>query len=94
MLAISFAILVTPEALEKHVKRANWQAIILTLILIIAWPIPMHLTKGVMGKGGFGVWIFVAFAWGIIGGVVIIVLPILDYVKKKSPPKEAAIADA
>ena len=52
--------------------------------------IPMHLTKGVMGKGGFGIWIFVAFAWGIIGGVVIIVLPILDWVKKKSPAKEGS----
>ena len=80
----------TKEALQTHVKRANIQAIVLTLILIIAWPIPMHLTKGVMGKGGFGIWIFVAFAWGIIGGVVIIVLPILDWVKKKSPAKEGS----
>ena len=75
----------TPAELKVEAKRANWQAIILTFILILAWPIPMHLTQGVMGKGGFTIWIAVAFGWGIIGGVVIIVLPILDWVKKKSP---------
>jgi len=80
----------TPEALQKDAKRANIQAIVLTLILVLFWPIPMHLTKGVMGKGGFTIWIAVAFAWGILGGVVIIVLPILDWVKKKSPAKEAS----
>jgi len=80
----------TPEALQKDSKRANIQALVLTFILIILWPIPMHLTQGVMGKGGFTIWIAVAFGWGIIGGVVIIVLPILDWVKKKSPAKEAS----
>merc|ERR1712072_1277892 len=51
----------TPEALQKDAKRANIQAIVLTLILVLFWPIPMHLTKGVMGKGGFTIWIAVAF---------------------------------
>merc|ERR1711881_676618 len=75
---------------QNDPKRANIQAIVLTLILVLFWPIPMYLTKGVMGKGGFTIWIAVAFAWGILGGVVIIVLPILDWVKKKSPAKEAS----
>merc|ERR1711939_419638 len=71
-------------------KAAFDWSLLETLIPVVLWPIPMHLTQGVMGKGGFTIWIAVAFGWGIIGGVVIIVLPILDWVKKKSPAKEAS----
>jgi hypothetical protein len=45
------------------------------------WPIPQHLSGGVFEPWGFTVWIFSAFIWGIVGGIVIIVLPIVDFMK-------------
>ena len=71
----------SPEELQKDVKRANVQAILLTLFLVVLWPIPQHLSGGVFEPWGFTVWIFSAFIWGIVGGIVIIVLPIVDFMK-------------
>jgi Na+/proline symporter len=78
-----------PESLQKDAKRANLQAIVLSIFLVILWPIPQHFSGGVFEPWGFSVWIASAFIWGIVGGLVIIILPIVDFIKqgKKSAGK-------
>jgi Na+/proline symporter len=72
-------------SLKKDATRANWQAIVLTLILVVAWPIPQHISGGVFTKGGFGVWIGVAFIWAMLGALVIIIMPPVEFLMKKKP---------
>ena len=75
------------ESLEKDAKRANIQALALTFFLIILWPVPQHLSGGVFEPWGFTVWVGAAFVWGIIGGLVIVIMPIMDFLKKPAPAK-------
>jgi len=71
----------TDERLQKQVKIAVGASLFLTFVLIIAWPIPMHLTVGVFSKGRFTTWVVVEMMWAIIGGIVIIVLPVYETVR-------------
>ena len=66
--------------LQAQSKRANIQAIALTFVLVILWPLPMHFIGGVFTEGGFTVWIVCAFVWAMIAAVVIIVLPPIQMV--------------
>jgi len=65
----------TDEKLSFQVKVAVWASVILTLILLVLWPVPMHLGAGVFSEGGFTTWVVVEFIWAIIGAIVIIFLP-------------------
>ena len=65
-------------SLEANAKQANIQAIILTIFLVVLWPLPMHFSGGVFTEGGFTVWIICAFVWATIGGLIIVILPPLE----------------
>jgi Na+/proline symporter len=76
-------------SLQKDAKRANIQAVVLTVFLIILWPLPQHVSGGIFEPWGFSVWIGAAFLWGIIGGLVIIIMPIMDFMKKPAAKASA-----
>jgi Na+/proline symporter len=61
--------------LETQVKIAIWASIGLTVILLVLWPIPMHVGVGVFSEGGFGAWVAVEMIWAIVGALVIIIMP-------------------
>jgi len=65
----------TEEKLTGQVKIAVIASILLTLVLLVLWPIPLHLAGGVFSEGGFTTWVVIQFLWAIIGGAVIIILP-------------------
>jgi len=71
----------TDGKLQTQVKIAVWASIILTLILLVLWPLPMHGAAGVFSKGGFTIWVVLEMLWAIIGGIVIIALPVYETVK-------------
>jgi hypothetical protein len=71
-----------PEMLKKHATRANIQALVLTIILVVIWPIPQHWSQGVFTQTGFAMWIGCAFCWALIAGLVIIILPPLQFAMK------------
>jgi Na+/proline symporter len=77
-------------SLQKDAKRANIQAVVLTVFLVILWPLPQHVSGGIFEPWGFSVWIGAAFLWGIIGGLVIIIMPIMDFMKKPASAKASA----
>lgn len=87
----------TDAKLAVQVKIAVIASIALTFILLVLWPIPMHLGGGVLSEGGFTFWIVLQFLWAIIGGAVIIILPGFELVmaflgKNKAKVKGDAIA--
>merc|ERR1719421_2165764 len=71
----------TDAKLVVQVKIAVWASIILTVILLVLWPIPMHVSTGVLGEGSFGAWVVVEIIWALLGGIVIIVLPLIELIK-------------
>lgn len=71
-----------PEQLEKDAKRANIQAIILTILLVVIWPLPQHISQGVFTVTGFGVWIGGAFIWALLAALVIIIMPPVEFILK------------
>jgi hypothetical protein len=71
----------TDAKLEFQVKIAIGASVILTFVLLVLWPIPMHLGGGVFSEGGFSIWVVIQFLWAIIGGAVIIILPGYELVR-------------
>jgi len=63
------------EQLNTQVKIAIYASIGLTIILLVLWPIPMHIGHGVFSEGGFGAWVAVEIIWALLGGIVIILMP-------------------
>jgi len=82
------------EKLGFQVKIAIVASIALTVILLIVWPIPMHLWGGVLSKGGFTFWVVIEFVWAIIGGAVIIILPGYELVRGFMGKDKLVVSDA
>jgi len=83
------------EKLQLQVKVAVGASIILTLVLLVLWPIPMHAATGVFGKGGFTMWVTLEMIWALLGGIVIIGLPLYEtYASFKQAKAMLAQADA
>eukprot|EP00929_Paragymnodinium_shiwhaense_P110631 TRINITY_DN777_c0_g2_i2.p1 TRINITY_DN777_c0_g2~~TRINITY_DN777_c0_g2_i2.p1 ORF type:complete len:867 (+),score=166.62 TRINITY_DN777_c0_g2_i2:192-2792(+) len=68
----------TDDKLQFQLKIAVIVSLTLTFILIILWPLPMHWGAGVFGVTGFTVWVFLEIIWTIVGGFVIIGVPIYE----------------
>jgi hypothetical protein len=66
------------EKLEFQVKVAVVASLVLTVVLLVLWPLPMHASTGVFGKGGFTVWVTLEMIWSLVGGLVIIGLPVYE----------------
>merc|ERR1719214_361139 len=80
----------TENRLEFQVKLAVWASIILTIILLVLWPIPMHVGTGVFSEGGFSAWVAVEMIWAIVGAIVIIIAPGVELCRTFSG-KDAAV---
>lgn len=70
----------TDEKLQRQVTIAIIASLVLTLVLLVLWPLPMHGATGVFGKGGFSVWVTLEIIWALVGGIVIIGLPVYETV--------------
>jgi len=68
----------TDAKLEVQVKIAVWASIILTILLLVLWPIPMHVSTGVLSSGSFGAWVAVEIIWALVGGLIIIIMPAVE----------------
>merc|ERR1719163_2712112 len=84
----------TDEKLKKQVTLAVVASVLLTFILLVLWPIPMHFGAGVFSKGGFTVWVTLEMIWAIIGGIVIISLPVYETVVSFKQAKKEKLAAA
>merc|ERR1712224_1128187 len=71
----------TDVKLEVQVKIAIWASIGLTIFLLVLWPIPMHGSTGVLSESGFSTWVAFEILWALIGGLVIIIMPLIELIK-------------
>jgi len=71
----------TDGKLQNHVRIAIAASVVLTIVLLVLWPLPMHGAAGVFSKGGFTVWIVLEILWAVVGGIVIIGLPVFETVQ-------------
>jgi Na+/proline symporter len=79
----------TDVRLQRQVKIAYGASVLLTFLLIIVWPLPMHFGGvGVFSKGRFAGWVAVEIIWAFIGGIVIIFLPVYETVRDANQAKK------
>jgi Na+/proline symporter len=71
----------TDAKLQKQVTIAIVASVVLTLVLLVLWPIPMHASTGVFSKGGFTAWVAIEIIWALVGGILIICLPVYETIR-------------
>jgi len=76
--------------LQVHVKIAIVASVVLTFVLLVLWPLPMHGGAGVFSEGGFTFWVVLEILWALIAGVVIIILPAVEIVLTFTKAKKEA----
>ncbi|KAJ1554108.1 hypothetical protein HK096_004985, partial [Nowakowskiella sp. JEL0078] len=64
--------------LNKAAKIAYYSSIVLTVVLILIWPLPMFFSKYVFSEGFFTGWVAFGMAWAILASIVVIFLPIVE----------------
>jgi hypothetical protein len=69
------------DKLAVQVKIAVYASIILTVLLLVLWPIPMHVGTGVLSEGGFSAWVAVEMIWAIVGAAIIVIMPLIELIK-------------
>lgn len=66
------------QILDKSSRFAKRYALLFSVILVIAWPLPMFLSGHVLSEIEFHIWIAVAFVWALGAAVTAIVLPVVE----------------
>jgi Na+/proline symporter len=69
------------DFLIKSYKKSCASALFLFVFLCGLFPGALYASSAIFGKTGFSVWIGVFMLWCFIGGMVVIILPILDFKK-------------
>ncbi|CAG8481008.1 1404_t:CDS:2 [Cetraspora pellucida] len=67
-----------PHKLKKAFKFALWSSIILTLILVVIWPLPMYFSKYVFSKPFFTFWVAISMIWAICATVAVSIFPVVE----------------
>ena len=65
-------------ALKKAFKFSVSSGLIMTLVLVVAWPIPLHAAGYVFYAGFYTLWVVIAMVWASGAAAVIIGLPIVE----------------
>jgi SSS family transporter len=70
------------ETNEKSLKKASrfsmQYGLTLTLILVVAWPIPLFFSNYVFAEPVFHVWIWVAILWAGVAASLVWILPVIQ----------------
>ena len=66
------------EQLKKAFKFSVRGGGLLTLIVIIFWPLPLYFSGYVFDFGFYGLWVGIAIAWVSTAAAIIIFMPIVE----------------
>lgn len=66
------------DYLKKSSKFGNKAAIILTLVLVVAWPLPLYFSGYVFSETAYLLWVGIAVVWVGAAAAVIVLLPIIE----------------
>jgi hypothetical protein len=67
----------SPEALTKALRWTYITGGVLTLLLIVLWPL-LALPAGVFSQSYFTMWIIIALIWGLLASLGCILVPIWE----------------
>ncbi len=67
------------EQYLKHSSKLGYKVgIALTFVLVIAWPIPLYLSRYVFSHQVYSAWVGIAVMWAGAAATVIIMLPLIE----------------
>jgi SSS family transporter len=67
------------EEYLKHWSKFGYKfGIALTLILVVAWPVPLYLSGYVFSHEAYFVWVGIAVTWAATAAAVIVLLPLIE----------------
>lgn len=64
--------------LNKALRLATWSSVILSIVLLIAVPMPLFGSGYIWSEKGFLTWIVITMAWSFAAGIAIIVYPLYE----------------
>ncbi|CAG8464056.1 121_t:CDS:2 [Diversispora eburnea] len=64
--------------LKKAFKFAVWSSVILTIILVILWPLPLYFSRYVFSKPFFTFWVAISMIWAICSACAVAIYPIYE----------------
>ncbi|CAG8512176.1 16999_t:CDS:2 [Funneliformis caledonium] len=67
-----------PVRLKAAFKFAVTSSVVLTIILIIIWPLPMYFSKYVFTKPFFTFWVALSTIWAICGSIACVIFPVVE----------------
>jgi hypothetical protein len=67
-----------PENLKPALKLAVVSSIVLSVVLILIWPLPMYFSKYVYSLPFWTFWVALGLGWAFAASLVIIILPIWE----------------
>lgn len=67
----------TEEELERATKIIGTTAIVLTIVLVVAWPVLAIPAKN-FSKGYFTFWVILSFVWGLLATSAMVILPVWE----------------
>ncbi|CAG8741984.1 14268_t:CDS:2, partial [Ambispora leptoticha] len=67
-----------PVRLKKAFQFALWCSIILTIILVILWPLPMYFSRYVFSRPFFTFWVAISMIWAICGAIAVAIFPVVE----------------
>jgi urea-proton symporter len=66
------------EYLKRWAKFGYKFVIALTLILVVAWPMPLYLSGYIFSQEVYAVWVGIAVTWAGMAATVIVLLPLIE----------------
>jgi SSS family transporter len=67
------------EEYLKHWSKIGYKfGIGLTLMLVVAWPVPLYLSGYIFSQQMYAVWIGIAVTWAATAATVIVLLPLME----------------
>ncbi|KAG0057236.1 hypothetical protein BGZ83_000649 [Gryganskiella cystojenkinii] len=64
--------------LAKASKLARWSSGVMTVILILLWPLPMFFSNHVFTKGFYTGWVVLSIVWAICSTIAVTIYPIWE----------------
>ncbi|KAF9300260.1 hypothetical protein BGZ74_008088 [Mortierella antarctica] len=64
--------------LAKAARFARWSSGILTVILIVLWPLPMFFSNYVFSRGFYTGWVILSIVWAICSTIAVTIYPVWE----------------
>ncbi|KAF9570759.1 hypothetical protein EC968_001409 [Mortierella alpina] len=64
--------------LAKASRFARWSSAVMTVILILLWPLPMFFSNYVFSRGFYTGWVVLSIAWAICSTIAVTIYPLWE----------------